>query len=61
MIKKFAKPKIKPLVYFNATPKRETIYYLYICIFEFVWKSKVDKVGRSVITLDYFSGGMLDG
>lgn len=58
VIKSLLIPKLNHLFISLPTPKRETILYLYKCIFEFLWKSKVDKVRRSVITQDYFSGGM---
>jgi hypothetical protein len=40
------------------TPNRETISYLCKSIFEFPWRSNVDKVKRSVITQDYLSRGI---
>lgn len=58
VIKSFLIPKLNHLFISLPTSKRETIIYLYKCIFEFLWKSQVDKVKRSIITQDYFSGGM---
>ena len=58
VIKSLLIPKLNHLFISLPTPKKETIVYLCKIIFEFLWKSKVDKIERSVITQHYFSGGM---
>lgn len=55
----FAHPKTKPLVISMPTPEKETILYLYNYVsLNFLWKFKLDKVKRSVITQECCSGGM---
>lgn len=58
VIKSLLIPKLNHLFISLLNPKKETISYLKKTIFEFLWKSKIDKVKRSVITQDYSSGGL---
>ena len=58
VIKSLLIPKLNHLFISLPNPKKETISYLNKTIFEFLWKSKIDKVKRSVITQDYSSGGL---
>ena len=58
VIKTLLIPKLNHLFISLPSPKNETISYLYKIIFEFLWKSRVDKVKRSVTTQDYLSGGL---
>ena len=58
VIKTLLIPKLNHLFISLPTPKKETISYLVKILFEFLWKSSVDKVKRSVITQDYLSGGI---
>ena len=58
VIKTLLIPKLNHLFISLPTPKKETISYLYKIIFEFLWKSGVEKVKRSVTTQDYLSGGL---
>lgn len=58
LLKGWLIPKLNHLFISLPSPKREALLYLYKCIFEFICKSKVDKVKRAVITQDYFAVGM---
>jgi hypothetical protein len=58
VIKTLLIPKLNHLFISLPTPNRETVSYLCKSIFEFLWRSSVDKVKRSVITQDYLSGGI---
>jgi hypothetical protein len=51
-------PKLNHLFISLPTPTKEKISSLCKDIFEFIWKSKCDKVKRSIVTQDYQSGGL---
>ena len=58
VIKSLLIHKLNHLFISLRTPSNETIVKLCEHIIEFLWKSKVDKIKRPVITQHYFSGGM---
>lgn len=58
VIKSLLIPKLNHLFISLPTPKKEIVSFICMAIFEFLWKSKTDKIKRSLITQDYLSGGM---
>lgn len=58
VIKSLLIPKLNHLFISLPTPKKEIVAFICKAFFEFLWKSKTDKVKRSLITQDYLSGGM---
>lgn len=58
VIKSMLIPKLNHLFISLRTPKNEIVSCLCKSIFEFLWKSKTDKVKRYLITQNYLSGGM---
>lgn len=39
-------------------PKQDVISFLIKSLFEFIWKSKCDKVKKEIVTLGYLKGGL---
>lgn len=58
VIKSLLIPKLNHLFILLPTPKKEIVSFICKANFEFLWKSKTDKVKRSLLTQDYLSGGM---
>lgn len=48
----------EPLIHFTSKPKQDAILSLIRGLFEFIWKSKCDKVKREVVSFDFLKGGL---
>ena len=58
IVKTLILSKLNHLFISIPTPQHEKIKELCANIFEFIWKSKCDKVKRAVVTQEYLSGGL---
>jgi exonuclease III len=58
IVKSLILPKFNHIFISLPTPNTEKISSLCRDIFEFIWKSKCDRVKRSVVTQDHQSGGL---
>ena len=58
VVKTFIIPKLNHLFISLPTPTKNVISSLNKDIFEFIWKSRSDKIKRLLVTQDYLSGGL---
>lgn len=58
VLKSLIVPKLNHLLISLPNPKKDTITFLNNEFFRFVWKSKCDKVKRSIVTQNFCTGGL---
>ena len=58
VVKTIIIPKVNHLFISLPNPRKEVISLLCRDIFEFIWKSKCDKVKRQIVTQDFLKGGL---
>ena len=58
VVKTIIIPKVNHLFISLPNPRKEVISLLCRDIFEFIWKSKCDKVKRQIVSQDFLKGGL---
>ena len=58
VLKSLIVPKINHLIISLPNPRKETVIFLNNEFYRFIWKSKCDKVKRSLVTQSYLDGGL---